>query len=103
MSAREETRPRAVALRYARAEDRAPRVVAKGTGHLAERILEVAREHGVPVREDADLVKLLSLCEVGDEIPVTVYAAVAELIALLYRVNAEMAGPEPGAASPPAD
>ena len=82
--------PRAVALRYDGKRAEVSRVVAKGDGHLAERILAVAREHGVPVREDADLVKLLSLSEVGDEIPVEVYQAVAELIAFLYRVNAEL-------------
>ena len=90
---------RAVALRYDRsppAPDAAPRVVAKGRGALAERILELAREHGLPVREDPDLVQLLSACELGDEIPVEVYQAVAELLTWLYGIQAA-GGERPGA------
>jgi len=82
--------PQAVALRYERQRDAAPRIAARGDGFLAERILEVAREHGIPVREDRDLVQLLSLLEVGDEIPLELYQAVAEVIALFYRVNTEL-------------
>ena len=81
---------RAVALRYEREAQAAPKVVAKGTGLLAERILELAREHEIPVREDADLLKLLSLSEVGDEIPTEVYSAVAEILACLYALNGEL-------------
>ena len=97
MSGREPARPdparRAVALRYdrkAESSTSAPRVVAKGRAHMAERILELASRNDVPVREDADLVQLLSGCELGDEIPVEVYGAVAELFAWLYRVNGEL-------------
>ena len=81
---------RAVAVRYERGADAAPNLVAKGAGLLAERILELAREHGIPVREDADLVRLLSLSEVGDEIPTEVYGAVAEILAMLYALNGEL-------------
>jgi len=81
---------RAMALRYDREARAAPKVVAKGAGLLAERILELAREHEIPVREDADLLKLLSLSEVGDEIPTEVYGAVAEILAVLYRLNGEL-------------
>lgn len=82
-----DTRARAVALRYAREEESAPRVVARGVGETAERILALAREHGVPVREDADLVELLAACELDEEIPIELYAAVAEILAFLYRAN----------------
>jgi flagellar biosynthesis protein len=58
---------------------------------IAERILELAREHGVPVREDADLVELLAACEVGDQIPVEVWSAVAELLAWVYALRGEQA------------
>ena len=86
--------PRAVALRYDRSgrdgpAAGVPRVVAKGRGALAERILELAREHGVPVRSDRDLLELLSACELGDEIPVEVWTAVAELLAWLWGMRAE--------------
>ena len=97
--------PRAVALRYDRSvhgpgAGDAPRVVARGRGLLAERILEAARRHGVPVREDPDLVQLLGACELGEEIPQELYAAVAQLLAWLYRVHLAEAGPAAGSAQP---
>jgi flagellar biosynthesis protein len=92
MSAR--PRPaRAVALRYDRATGAAPTVAARGTGELARRILELAREHDVPVREDPDLLELLGACDLGAEIPVELYQAVAELLAFLHRVNARSGDP----------
>jgi len=83
--------PRAVALRYDRERSRAPEVTAKGEGELARRILELARAHDVPVREDADLVELLAACDLGAEIPIELYQSVAELLAHLYRWNARLA------------
>lgn len=81
----------AVALRY---EGKgAPRVTAKGRGLTAERILALAEEHGIPLREDPDLVYLLSQLELGDEIPATLYIAVAEVIAFAYRLSGK---PGPG-------
>ena len=79
--------PRAVALRYDARTHGAPAVLAKGRGETARRILELARQHDVPVREDADLLELLSLCDVGEEIPTELFGAVAELLAYLYRLN----------------
>jgi flagellar biosynthesis protein len=78
---------RAAALRYERPTDRAPRVVARGEGHLAERILAAAREHGIPIHEDRELVQVLSKLDVDAEIPLEVYQAVAEVLAFLYRTN----------------
>lgn len=78
---------RAAALRYDRGIDRAPRVVARGEGHLAERILATAREHGVPIHEDRALVQVLTKLEVETEIPLEVYQAVAEILAFLYRTS----------------
>lgn len=86
--ARPEAR-RAVALRYARGDRAAPRVVAKGEAPVAERILALAEEHGVPIHRDPDLVELLSASEVGDEVPEEVYAAVARLLAFLWELGAE--------------
>lgn len=57
---------------------------------MAERILALAAEHGIPVHEDTDLVALLSACDLGDEIPVELFTAVAELLSYLYRVNGEL-------------
>ncbi len=75
----------AVALRY-EPHSPAPKVVAKGAGHIAARIREVAAEAGVPVRENKPLARALyHSVEIGDLIPVQLYQAVAEVLALVYR------------------
>ena len=79
----------AVALSYDRARDEAPKVSASGRGQVAERILEAAQEAGVPVREDPDLLEVLARVPVGEEIPPELYQAVAEILAFIYRMNAE--------------
>jgi flagellar biosynthesis protein len=80
----------AIALRYDRAAGgRAPEVVAKGRGEIAENILATAAEAGVPIREDGDLLELLSMVEIGDEVPAEVYTAVAQLISFLWSLNEE--------------
>jgi len=80
----------AVGLAHTRASTGAPRVVAKGRGEVAARILAAAEAAGVPVRRDRDLVQLLAAVDLGDEIPAEAYAAVAEVIAFLWRLNAEV-------------
>jgi flagellar biosynthesis protein len=74
-----------VALRYREAQDPAPRVVAKGSGRLADRILELARQEGVAVREDRSLVEVLGALEVDDVIPVELYEALARVLAWVYE------------------
>lgn len=78
---------KAVALEYVAGEDAAPRVVAKGRGHLADMILELAFANGVKVRQDSDLVELLHAVELDHDIPVEAFAAVAEILAYVYRAN----------------
>ena len=76
----------AVALRYNVLEAPAPVVLAKGLDHLAEKIKEVAREHGVPIRENAPLARALyKSVEVGEAIPEELYKAVASLLAKLQK------------------
>ena len=77
----------AVALRYEPPLDHAPRLVAKGRGDMAERILELARIHNIPVREDSDLVGLLGKLDLEAEIPPTLYKVIAEILAFIYFVN----------------
>lgn len=84
-------RKQAVSLEYDRKRDRAPRVTAKGTGLLAERIIELAREHHIPIKEDPDLLQILSQVEIQEEIPPSVYRVVAELLAWVYRLNSDYA------------
>jgi len=82
-------RRKAVALRYDRLKDPAPRVVAKGRGKIAEQIIEIAQRHGIPIQEDADLVEALAGIELDQVIPPALYQAVAEILAFLYRLNAQ--------------
>lgn len=77
----------AVALRYEEARESAPRVVAKGYGAVAEAILAAAREHGVPVRTDADLARVLVQLDLNALIPEQLYQAVAEVLSYIYRMN----------------
>jgi flagellar biosynthesis protein len=77
----------AVALRYEPQEDDAPKVAAKGRGYLAEKILEIARVHNIPIREDKNLVQILSRLDLNQEIPPEVYRAVAEILAFVYRLS----------------
>ncbi len=78
---------RAVALKYEMHKDHAPRVVAKGERLTAEKIIQVAREKGIYIHEDPELVTLLSKVDVGTEIPEILYRAVAEVLAFVYRLN----------------
>lgn len=79
---------KAVALGYDREHDEAPRIVASGKGHVARQIIAIAEENGVYVRKDKDLVEILSHLEVDSIIPLEAYAAVAEILSYIYRVNA---------------
>jgi len=77
---------KAVALRYEREKDKAPRVTAKGQGWLAEQILKQAGDN-TPVVEDAALVEVLYQLELQQEIPPHLYQAVAEILAFVYRLD----------------
>lgn len=80
---------KAAALRYSQGEDDAPKLVAKGKGFIAEKIIEVAKEHNIPIHEDANLVHVLEKMDLNTEIPQELYRAVAEVLALVYRLNAD--------------
>lgn len=77
----------AIALTYRPDTLDAPRVTAKGQGHIAEQIIATALAHGVPVRADSDLAMLLSCVDLDAEIPVDAFVAVAEILSYLYRLN----------------
>lgn len=85
-------RRRAVALRYDAERDAAPMVAASGQGLIADRIIALAREHGVHVHEDPDMVSLLAKLDLNTPIPEELYAAVAEILAFVYRVNDRLGG-----------
>jgi len=78
---------KAVALKYNRDKDNAPKVVAKGKGYVAEKIIEAARENNVPLYEDKNLSQVLEALDLDTEIPHELYRAVAEVLAFIYKLN----------------
>lgn len=92
----------AVALEYDPEQGDVPRVVASGKGFVAEQILTLAFEHGVRVRRDPDLAQILAQLDVDSQIPTEAFAAVAEIMAYVYKANgaAAPASAMPGAAGP---
>ena len=77
--------PKAVALQWDGTTT--PRVTAKGEGDVAAQILALAKEHGIPLQENAELATILSQLELGDEIPESLYLAVAQVIAFAYYLS----------------
>ncbi len=84
------TAQRAAALHYTPGTDVAPRLTAKGSGATAEKIIAIAREHGVPLREDHQLIELLSTLDLYEVIPPELYRAVAEILAFVHRMTKEV-------------
>ena len=82
-----DTRRAAAALKYDAATENAPKVIAKGRGLVAEKIIALARERGIPMREDPDLVQMLTQIDLDQAIPPSLYKVVAELLAFVYRLN----------------
>jgi flagellar biosynthesis protein len=81
---------KAVALKYETKKDSAPKVVAKGRDVIAEKIIETAKAHNVPLYEDKNLVQVLEALDLDTEIPPELYRAVAEVLAFIYRLNGKM-------------
>ncbi|MCX7971400.1 MAG: EscU/YscU/HrcU family type III secretion system export apparatus switch protein [Negativicutes bacterium] len=79
----------AVALKYRPRVESAPVLVAKGRGKIAERIVEIAREHKVPVYKNKTMTSMLMAIDLEREIPPELYRAVAEVLAYVYRLDRE--------------
>ena len=77
----------AVALKYDVAQDTAPRVIAKGKGHVAEHILEAAQKSSIPVYQNKTLVNMLMALDIDREIPPELYKAIAEVMAYVYKMD----------------
>src|SRR5687768_2502021 len=100
MSSRPNNVPIAIALdAKGKSGIQSPRVVATGRGPVAEQILAIAFEKGVPVREDSDLAQILAAVELDSEIPIDALAAVAEILSYVYRANRTWSGEEAGNAT----
>lgn len=77
----------AVALKYDMEQDRAPKVVAKGRGHVAENILAAAQKNTIPVYQNKSLVNMLMALDIDREIPPELYRTIAEVLAYVYRID----------------
>ncbi|MEA2109964.1 MAG: EscU/YscU/HrcU family type III secretion system export apparatus switch protein [Pseudomonadota bacterium] len=77
----------AAALRYEQGKQKAPAVVAKGSGVVAEKIIEMAKRHGIPLQENSELVQVLMKLEINQEIPAELYQVVADILAMIYRAS----------------
>jgi len=78
---------KAVALKYEQTKDNAPKVTAKGEGKTAQKIIQIAKESGVTLKKDENLVELLSKVELDAEVPPEMYKAVAEVFSFLYNIT----------------
>jgi len=78
---------KAVALKYDKKKDGAPKVKAIGRGEVAKNIIKIAKEYNLPIKKDEDLVELLSKVEIDREIPQNLYKAVAEVFSFIYKMT----------------
>ena len=77
----------AASIRYDKKKDDAPLLTAKGRGLLADKIIELARKHDIPIKEDPALVSILCRLDIDEEIPPELFRAIAEILAFVYSTN----------------
>ncbi len=77
----------AIALNWNPMTEAVPKVSATGSGALADEIIRIAKENDIPIREDRDLVQILSLLDIGEAIPAEIHTAIAEILAFIYWSN----------------
>lgn len=77
----------AVALQYNLKQDKAPKVIAKGRGNLAQKIIQIAEENDIYIEEDQDLIEILLQLELNEEIPEELYEVVAEILSFVFTVE----------------
>ncbi len=80
---------KAVALKYDKQKQNAPKVTAKGEGETANNIIKLAKENDIPIQEDKELVEMLSKIELDKEIPPNLYKAVAEVFSFIYKYSSK--------------
>ena len=81
---------KAVALGYDEKKDNAPKVLASGKGLIAEKIIEIAKQNGIRIHNDANLAKILSIVELNSYIPYEVYSVVADILSYIYNKDEEI-------------
>ena len=87
MSDKNKEDKKAIALQYDSEHDDAPKVIAKGSGFIAQEIIKIARENDIEIHQDSNLVEILSTLEIDSIIPLEAYAAVAEILSFIYKNN----------------
>lgn len=91
MDKKETNKPKqAIALTYQKSNNAAPKVVAKGTGFMAEKIMSTAKQNSVPVYQNKTLASMLMAVELDREIPPELFQAVAEVLAYIYYIDKKM-------------
>lgn len=78
---------KAVSLKYEPLRQEAPIVTAKGQGLIAEKIIALAKKHHIPIKDDPDLVEIISQLELGEQIPPAVYQVISEIFAFIYHLS----------------
>jgi len=81
---------KAAALRYRRGKDSVPKIVAKGRGQVAEKIIALARRHGIPIHEDRNMVEILAAMDLYEDIPTELYKAVAGILSYIYKITGRL-------------
>ncbi len=81
------TNTKAVALKYKAYEDLAPKVIAKGKGEIAKKIIEKAKKYDVPLFQNEEMANMLLNVDVGEEIPTKMYETVIEVFIWLYKLE----------------
>ncbi|WP_421381460.1 EscU/YscU/HrcU family type III secretion system export apparatus switch protein [Bacillus salacetis] len=81
--------PTAAVIRYDESEEKAPKVVARGSGHIAAKIMELAKEHNVSMQEDSSLVQSLLDIDLGENVPPQLYSVIAEILLLIEEMENE--------------
>ncbi|MGO9137371.1 MAG: EscU/YscU/HrcU family type III secretion system export apparatus switch protein [Syntrophales bacterium] len=92
MARKDEKVRMAAALKYDPQKDAAPLLTAKGRGFVAEKIIDIAKRNRIPIKEDANLVQILSKLEIDEQIPPVLYKVVAEILAFVYSLNEKLRG-----------
>ncbi len=85
-----ENRKKAIALRYEENKDKAPVVIAKGQGHIADLIIKLAKENNIPVIEDKELIDAMINIDVYEEIPPQLYKAIAQVLVFVKYIRKRM-------------
>jgi len=78
---------KAIGIKYEMESETAPKITAKGSGSIADKIIRIAEEYKIPIHKDPDLIEVLAGVELNREIPQKAYQVIAEILAFVYSMN----------------